>query len=388
MTIRLLVVSKPCHEPINRAVYRELASRPGIDVHIIAPRSVQSLTGPRVTEVGEHAPYRITCLDLLGSHGRLERFQGLDRIATDWKPTHVLVDSDPASLVAIQAASACPRARLWALTAENLPPRYLLECSDALKKWKPKRAVTPLVLWTLRGFIRRKIDRVFTLSASGNEVLTRMGFRSTQIPLGFDPLRFCMQSPEVVARTRARLGLHSPTVAYFGRLTREKGVDLLVAALSRLRELEWQFLIDSFAVYRTAYMVELDRAIRDAGLVSRVVYFDARHEDMPDYMNAADIVVLPSVSTSKWKEQYGRVIPEAMACGKIVVGSDSGAIPEVVGGHGHIVPEGNVEALAECLRGLLTGSSSRLPAETVATYALDYLSIYRQADIWESLLRE
>jgi glycosyltransferase involved in cell wall biosynthesis len=63
-------------------------------------------------------------------------------------------------------------------------------------------------------------------------------------------------------------------------------------------------------------------------------------------------VVLPSCTTRVWKEQFGRILVEAMACKVPVVGSDSGAIPEVVGNAGLIFPEGDVAMLAECLQRL------------------------------------
>jgi glycosyltransferase involved in cell wall biosynthesis len=66
-------------------------------------------------------------------------------------------------------------------------------------------------------------------------------------------------------------------------------------------------------------------------------------------MNALDALVLLSHTTRTWKEQFGRVIMEAQACGIPVIGSDSGSIPNVVGPGGWIVPEGNVSALAALL---------------------------------------
>jgi glycosyltransferase involved in cell wall biosynthesis len=63
--------------------------------------------------------------------------------------------------------------------------------------------------------------------------------------------------------------------------------------------------------------------------------------------------VLPSRSRPNWVEQFGRVLIEAMACGVPVVGSDCGEIPNVVGDAGLIFPEGDVEALRECLARLM-----------------------------------
>jgi glycosyltransferase involved in cell wall biosynthesis len=69
-------------------------------------------------------------------------------------------------------------------------------------------------------------------------------------------------------------------------------------------------------------------------------------------MRQLNVVVLPSRTTTVWKEQFGRVLTDAMACQVPVIGSDSGAIPEVIGDAGLIFPEGDVTALANCLRQL------------------------------------
>ena len=66
-------------------------------------------------------------------------------------------------------------------------------------------------------------------------------------------------------------------------------------------------------------------------------------------MNALDVLVLPSRTTKSWKEQFGRVLIEAGACRIPVIGSDSGAIPDVISDAGLIVPEQNPQALANAL---------------------------------------
>jgi glycosyltransferase involved in cell wall biosynthesis len=83
-------------------------------------------------------------------------------------------------------------------------------------------------------------------------------------------------------------------------------------------------------------------------------------EALVKYMNCMDVLVIPSLTTPKWKEQYGRVIGEAMSCGVPVVGSDSGAIPEVIGPAGLIVPEGDVSKLAKALQTAIFDGEVRL----------------------------
>ena len=56
------------------------------------------------------------------------------------------------------------------------------------------------------------------------------------------------------------------------------------------------------------------------------------------------------MTRANWKEQFGRVLVEAMASGVAVIGSDSGAIPGVIGDAGLIVPEGDEAALTRAIK--------------------------------------
>jgi glycosyltransferase involved in cell wall biosynthesis len=78
-----------------------------------------------------------------------------------------------------------------------------------------------------------------------------------------------------------------------------------------------------------------------------------------DYYRSLDVLVLPSRSRSNWKEQFGRVLVDAMACGVPVIGSTCGEIPNVIGDAGLIFPEGDAAALRDHLRALRNDSSLR-----------------------------
>ncbi len=80
---------------------------------------------------------------------------------------------------------------------------------------------------------------------------------------------------------------------------------------------------------------------------------------MPELFNAADALVLPSLATRYWKEQYGMVLAEAMACGTAVVSTFSGSIPEVVGDAGILVRSEDPRDLAGALKRLLCGEAFR-----------------------------
>jgi glycosyltransferase involved in cell wall biosynthesis len=70
---------------------------------------------------------------------------------------------------------------------------------------------------------------------------------------------------------------------------------------------------------------------------------------MPAFFASMDVLTVPSRTTPTWKEQFGRVLVEAMACQTPVIGSDSGEIPHVIGDAGLIFAEGDAQALASLL---------------------------------------
>jgi glycosyltransferase involved in cell wall biosynthesis len=113
------------------------------------------------------------------------------------------------------------------------------------------------------------------------------------------------------------------------------------------------------------------------------------HDQMPSGYAQLDVLVLPSHTTPTWKEQFGRVIVEALWCGVPVVGSDSGEIPwliELTGG-GLVFPEGDRELLAERLRRLRAQPGLREELATNGRAAVERLfSVPAATDALERLL--
>lgn len=393
-SVQLLAISPSCVEAVNRAVYRLLATHYKIDVHMVIPKHNRIGAEFKMCLPVVDEPFAVTLLVPVGPLGRLQRLKGLPELIRTTHPSHILVEADPASLLMREVTRSTQDSptKIWALTAENLTRNYLWEGFEGLRRGQLIAAASGFINFWLWRSSRRGIHHVFTISQHGTHAMSQLGFagRITQIPLGFDPHLFYPKSPDQIEAVRRRLSLRVTTIAYFGRLLPEKGVDLLLQALAKLKDLPWQFLVDKFSTYQSPYVLKLQHQIETLGLIDRVIYFDAAHSEIPDYMNAADIIVLPSVSTPKWKEQYGRVIPEAMACGKIVIGSQSGAIPELIGDCGFLFPEGDIEALTDRLHYLLTAPADELrEIQTKAAHrAHTHLSIFRQADVLAKMLNE
>ena len=103
------------------------------------------------------------------------------------------------------------------------------------------------------------------------------------------------------------------------------------------------------------------RRVDELGMLPKTRFVDAvPHDSVAGYMNCIDVLVLPSVTTRIWKEQFGRVLIEAMASEVPVVGSSSGEIPHVIGPAGMVFDEGDPGHLAARISEVFAGDRAKL----------------------------
>ncbi len=146
------------------------------------------------------------------------------------------------------------------------------------------------------------------------------------------------------------------TIGYVGRLVPEKGVVDLVAALAGLpTNTRLRLIGDGVEGPR------LRKLAAELGLADRVEFVPAiPSTDVPTAMRTFDVLVLPSRTQANWKEQFGRVLIEAMSCSIPVIGSTCGEIPQVIGDAGIVFPEGDVAALRAALIRLIEHPALRV----------------------------
>ena len=164
---------------------------------------------------------------------------------------------------------------------------------------------------------------------------------------GIDTRHFTPGPPDRPLRKQLGLGSKDWVVLYAGRLSREKGVFTLLEAFNGLVRQNPQARL-VLAGKDEDRVVEY---VRKNGLANVVkISAPLPYEQMPELYRQADLFVLPSLPTKGWIEQFGFVLAEAQACGVPVIGSDSGAIPEVVGDLNRTFPAGHAGRLEAALR--------------------------------------
>lgn len=137
------------------------------------------------------------------------------------------------------------------------------------------------------------------------------------------------------------------TIGCVGRLRPEKGFTLAIEAMRGLPHARLIIVGEG-----PSEQVLRDQAI-EMGVAAQVEFRPmVPSTEMPALYPQFDALVLPSLTLPNWKEQFGRVLTEAMACGVPVIGSDSGEIPNVIGDAGLIFSEGDSGALQQQLMAL------------------------------------
>ncbi|WP_375467884.1 hormogonium polysaccharide biosynthesis glycosyltransferase HpsO [uncultured Nostoc sp.] len=194
----------------------------------------------------------------------------------------------------------------------------------------------------------------------GAEVLRQRGYKGAiQVmpQLGVDESLF---TPKGQPELAANLGINQEdfVVGFVGRFVQEKGLLTLLQALVILKNKPWKLLL----LGRGELQTDLIKIAAKNNIKERLILIESvPHNEVTNYINLMSTLVLPSETTSKfktltsvgWKEQFGHVIIEAMACQVPVIGSDSGEIPYVIGDAGLVFPEGDAQALANCLLQLM-----------------------------------
>lgn len=340
--MRILMVSKACVVGQYQVKLEELARHTDLELIVMVPHSWRDERGIIPLERLHTKGYKLLVEPIrFNGQFHLHYFPTLPRTVERLKPDVVHIDEEPYNIATWLALRAARRAGAKSLffTWQNLMRQY-----------------PPPFSW-IESYVMRSTDYAIAGSDEAGRVLRTKGYRGPQsvIPqFGVDPGLFVSAADAHVISSS--MPSDRPfRVGYTGRLVKEKGVDLLLRALAGLSG-DWRLKLLGSGPDK----LRLEGIANKLGIGDRVCFEPPRpSSSMPAFYQELDLCVLPSVTRPNWKEQFGRVLIEAMACQVPVIGSDCGEIPHVIGNAGLVFPEGDVVSLRSKIENLQSDPALR-----------------------------
>ena len=368
--MRVVMISKACVVGIYQRKLEELARLPDVDLTVVVPPFWRDSRGTTHLERSHVEGYRLLVSPMaLNGHFHLHFYPGLGRLLDRLNPDLVHMDEEPYNLATWQALR---------LAAQRPVPACFFSWQNL------QRAYPPPFGW-FEQYSYSHATHALAGSREAASVLRSKGYSGpvSVVPqFGVDTDMF---SPRTVQTRPLGGGL---VLGYAGGLVPEKGVDLLLEAAASSVVGDWSLLIAGEGSERE----RLQSMAVDLGLGERVKFVGRMPSaQMPDFYRSLDALALPSRTMPNWKEQFGRVLVEAMACGVPVLGSDSGEIPHVIGDGGLVFPEGDVGGLRQCLAQLsgdtaLRDALSARARERVLTHYTQRQIALATRDVYRAML--
>jgi L-malate glycosyltransferase len=353
--MKILVASHTYIVDLNCEKLRKLAHlEPGIEVTVVVPKrwrpgGVQNKLIE--TKAWKDGNFRVVPVSNFSQNN-----QGLLTFGTDI--ISLLKEFQPQIIQTEQGAKGLCHAQFITLN------RFLgLKAKNVFFTWWNVPYQSKFPVSVLENYNLNNTDGLIAGNQDAADILRDRGYKNavTVMPqLGVDEQLFSRHfQPELAAK----LGIKTNefVIGFVGRFVPEKGILTLIKAISKLKDLTWKVLLLGRGSLKETIFAEANKA----GIQDRLIVVESvPHDEVSRYINLMNVLVLPSETTEEfktltaagWKEQFGHVLIEAMACQVPVIGSNSGEIPNVIGDAGLVFPEGKAEALQACLRQLIERS--------------------------------
>ena len=347
--MKILVISHPCVTPINQQFYAEVEKQTGWEITIIVPSNWKSEYGGKAIALERWPEYTGELLTLptwMSGNIPLHLYRStFTKLLKKINPDAIYVNHEPYGIATAQV---------------YLANRLSINKPIGFFTWQNIFKQYPFPFQQLQQFVFERSDFAFPGSQSAKEILREKGYSGpcVLLPGAVDPEIYFPRPESAELKAELKESEDEVLIGYMGRIVEEKGFYTLAHALNMIKSLPWRLIV----VGAGDYQDEFSSQMNNFGLGDRVNYLGyIPHSKAPGYLSAFDLLVIPSETRTNWKEQFGRVIIEAMACLTPVVGSNSGEIPNLIRatGGGLVFEEGNADALAKQLSLLTLDASLR-----------------------------
>jgi len=331
--LRVLMLCKACVVGIYQRKL-ELIAAQNIDLSVIVPHFWRDERGKQPLERVYTQGYDLQATSIrFNGNFHLYHFPNLVKQIEAFHPHVIHIDEEPYNFAAWHAL----------YHARKVNAKTVFFCWQNIQRHYP-----PPFSWGERWALHH-VDHLLVGTDDAGTVWRDKGYIGdlSVIPqFGIDPDLFQLQQDKPDRPF---------TIGYIGRLVEEKGIHHLLEAASRLT-VDWRLRLVGGGPMRAT----LNQQANTLGIADRIEFIGQIPSTvMPSEYQQLDVLVLPSLTRPNWKEQFGRVLIEAMASGVPVIGSDSGAIPGVIGDAGLVFRESDVDALHNALTQLSDNADLR-----------------------------
>lgn len=314
MKKKILVISHDFVKKVNIKIYEELSKIKNLDILCLRPKKliIKNKVFNKDYDLNT-SKVKIKENKIIFEKLRYLHFKNIKKIIVDFKPDYIIVHNDPISfqVLILIFFSFFFKYSIFCVSNEN-------EINLGFKNFSLKKFFKSWILIILNRLIKYKISAIFCISKQIKNCYEVLGYKKKTIlmPIGFDPDIF---------KNRKKMR-RIFTIAYFGRITKEKGIHILVKALEEVN-FKFNFILDTSHIEDAKYYKILNMKLKKNLKIIKLSFLKCNHFEISKYMSRCDLIILPSI----YNEQYGRVIQEAVACGSLVLGSNVGAIGEIIG---------------------------------------------------------
>ncbi len=343
MTARILTISKPYVAAAYRDKLKQIAALGQMKMGLICPPAWGNQTFESPNKGDDKDLWIRTCPIRFNNKNHFHYYVGIKKLIKEFSPDVINCEEEHYSLVTFQVMKIAKSMGIPCLfyTWQNILKRY-----------------PPPFSW-IESYVFKHCMVGIAGNQEAKDILVNKGFKY-EIPvipqMGVRLNQF--QPPANHDRLQRQQELNFPKglqiMGFVGRLVKEKGIQDVLNAMTKLNNLGLVILGSG------PFKPELIQLASQLGIQDRVDFRGSiPSNQVAHYMQGFDYLCLPSHTRSNWKEQFGRVLPEAMAAGAIPVGSNSGEIPSVIANAGIVFKEGDADDLSAQLEDLM-GSTEKM----------------------------
>ncbi len=369
MKKKILVISHDFVKKVNIRIYEELNKKKNLEILCIRPKKLFSnKKNISIDFKKTNSNVKILEKNIVFNNLRFLYFKDIFKIIVDFKPSFVIVHNDPVSLQTIFLIifSFFKSFSILCVANENKVLKFI-------NKFELLSFLRSFLLFFINQFIKRKIKYIFCITKQIKRNYDFLGYKGKTIlmPLGFYQNIF---KKKKIKKDQIF------TISYFGRISPDKGIHILLESLKKI-EFKFKLLLDISHIEDKKYFNHLKVKFKTILKKTNTKMIKCDHFKIAKFMSKSDLVVLPSI----YEEQYGRVIQEAVACGSLVIGSNVGAISEIIKDKDLLFEKNNYNQLADKINKLKNRKYYKNKISKIYMKVMKERTLYNQLNILEKV---